>query len=438
MPETPSTALTQLPDSCDVAVVGSGIVGAATAAALAARGARVVLLDKEDGPGREGSGRAQGSLRVQGRHGAELALAREALALWLEAAADSDIELVRGGNVYLQTREAEASILRDLVTEAHAGGLTSVELLDADQVRDVLPTATGELLGGMWSPVDAQCQPSAGTAHFAARAARAGAATCYGVKATRLVESAGRISAVETTAGRVSCRAVVVAAGVWTGHLTRTIGVSVPLMPVVMSELETQPQPPLFTATLRAFGFGARQRPGGRVVVSAGLNATVQHGVSLADLDGLRHWAPRALSFRKAIKLHLDVRRILQQVRHRALLDPVLVPQHSPEPRVDTALVDASLGRLAGVFPTLAGASVARRWAGMVDMTPDGLPVVDANVGPEGLVVVAGLCGHGFTLGPALGETAADLALERRTHRAIDDFALARFSGTVAQPTMLI
>lgn len=50
-------------------------------------------------------------------------------------------------------------------------------------------------------------------------------------------------------------------------------------------------------------------------------------------------------------------------------------------------------------------------------MTPDGLPVIDANSGPDGLVIVTGLSGHGFTLGPAFGETAADLAVEGRTNR---------------------
>lgn len=54
-----------LPTGCDVVVVGGGITGACAAAALADRGAGVVLLDKERGPGRECSGRAQGSLRVQ-------------------------------------------------------------------------------------------------------------------------------------------------------------------------------------------------------------------------------------------------------------------------------------------------------------------------------------------------------------------------------------
>jgi sarcosine oxidase subunit beta len=72
-------------------------------------------------------------------------------------------------------------------------------------------------------------------------------------------------------------------------------------------------------------------------------------------------------------------------------------------------------------------------------MTPDGLPVIDAHSGPDGLVIVTGLSGHGFTLGPALGETAADLALEGRTNRDLKAFALARFAGgRVPRPAMII
>jgi sarcosine oxidase, subunit beta len=428
-----------LPTGAGGVVVGCGVVGAATAAALAGRGARVVLLDKEDGPGREASGRAQGSLRVQGRRPSERALAQEALRLWTEAATEADFEFVHGGNLYLQTRPEEAETLRHLLAESHAADLTEVELLDADQVRELVPAATGEFLGGMWSPVDAQCQPDLGTAYWAAKAQRLGARTAYGVKATRVCTTADRVMGIETTAGTLATDALVVAAGVWTPYLTRTVGIDVPIMPVVMSELETEPVPPLFKATLRAFGFGARQRPSGQLVVSAGLNARVWHGVSLADLHGLRWWAPRAWGFRNAIRLGLDLRRIGKQVRHLSTLGPVLVPARSPEPPVDGSLVDTSLQRLARVVPALCGVPVARRWGGLVDMTPDGLPVIDANSGPDGLAIVTGLSGHGFTLGPALGETAADLALEGRTNRDLKAFALARFAGgRVPRPAMMI
>lgn len=428
-----------VPKTADVVVVGGGIVGTSTAAAIAARGANVVLVEKESEPAREGSGRAQGSLRVQGRHASEFPLALEALDLWKEAAEDGDFEFVQGGNLYFQTREEEASVLRHLVEEAHEAGLKDVELLTADQVREIMPQATGPFLGAMWSPIDAQVQPEKSTKYFAEKAERNGATLCFGVKATGLIQVRGQIRAVETSQGTISTERVVVAGGVWTPYLTRTVGVKVPLMPVVMSELETTEMPPIFDQTIRAFGFGARQRPDGRTVISAGLNAKVGHDVSLADFNGLRFWLPRAMSFRKALKLRLDLPRVIHQLRYAATQDTRLIPDTSPEPRADKALVESSLERMAKVIPAYQEARVGRYWAGLVDMTPDGLPIVDGNVGVVGLSVITGLAGHGLHLGPVLGEIGAELALEGKTSRPIESFSLHRYaSGTVDSPEMMI
>lgn len=229
------------------------------------------------------------------------------------------------------------------------------------------------------------------------------------------------------------------AGGVWTPYLLKSVGVKIPLMPVVMSELETAPMPPLFEPTIRAFGFGARQRPDGRTVISAGLNATVGHRVTLSDFNGLRYWLPRAMTFRKNIKLRLDMRRVLEQVRARSTLDTRLVPDKSPEPAADRPLVDSSLRRMASVIPALKVATVERYWAGLVDMTPDGSPVIDGALGPTGLTAITGLCGHGLHLGPVLGEIAADLSLDGHTGRPIGAFSLDRYtSGEVGRPEMTI
>ena len=210
-------------------------------------------------------------------------------------------------------------------------------------------------------------------------------------------------------------------------------------MPVVMSELETPPVKPLLTPTLRAFGCGARQRPNGATVVSAGLNAKVLHGVSLADSNGLRYWLPRAMAFRGHLKLRLDTPRVIEQLRHRSIISTRLIPDTSPEPVVDRPLVDAALSRLSQLIPGFNGVDVARYWAGLVDLTPDGLPVIDGGAGPAGLTIITGLCGHGLALGPVLGEIAADLALAGATTRPIQPFRLARFtSGPVPHPEMTI
>jgi glycine/D-amino acid oxidase-like deaminating enzyme len=231
---------------------------------------------------------------------------------------------------------------------------------------------------------------------------------------------------------------VVVAAGVWTPHLLATVGLAVPLMPVCLSELETSPVGRLFAPTVRAFGFGARQRPDGRLVVSAGLDARVTRRVSLYDLGGLRHWLPRAMGFRRNLRLRVDGGRILREIRHGATRSPALVPATSPEPVADRISVEEALARLAAVFPGAARARPTRYWGGMIDMTPDGLPIIDGTAGPAGLTVVAGLSGHGLALGPVLGEIAAGLVLDGSAGHPVEPFALARFAGEVARPEVMI
>jgi sarcosine oxidase subunit beta len=431
----------RFPSTVDVVVVGSGITGTATAAALAERGASVLVLDKEPGPAREGSGRAQGSLRVQGRHPSEFPLAVEALRLWARAAAEDpaqDAELSMNGNVYLCTREDERPLLLELAAQGRDAGLADVRYLDADGVREAVPAALGPFLGGMWSPYDAQAQPDRGTQMFVRRAERGGVPFGYDTLVTGIRTEAGRVTGVDTNRGSVHAGSVVAAAGVWTAHLLADIDVHLPLMPVCLTELETAPLPPLLRPTVRAFGFGARQRPDGRLVVSAGLGARVTRRASFYDLNGLRLWLPRARTFRKNLRIRVDARQVMRELRHRRCVGTGLVPFPSQEPAADRRSVDEALKRLVQVFPAAGGAMAQRYWAGLVDMTPDGLPVIDHRAGPDGLVVVAGLCGHGLALGPVLGEIAADLALDGTTHRPIAPFSLARFAGEVASPEVMI
>jgi glycine/D-amino acid oxidase-like deaminating enzyme len=426
------------PATADVVVVGAGICGVTAAEALARRGAQVVIVEKESGPGREQSGRAQGAIRVQGREAAELPLALESLEIWKSVAEHRDeFELRFGGNLYLCTNEEEvqqATKLRDI---GHANGFTDVRLLTPDEAREVLPAATGEFAAAMWSPGDAQCLPRGATEFFATRAVAAGAQFAYSTLATRVIESGGAVTGLETSRGTIQAPAVVVTGGVWTAHLAASVGVHVPVMPVALSQCETEPVEPLVGPTLRCFEFGARQRPNGQLSMSAGMNTIVDHYISLASVRHARLWVRRYLANRKAIRLHVDWARLARELRARSVMAAEHMAQPG-EPDPNRKLMDRSLDAARRMIPRLNDVRITRYWAGVIDMSPDGLPILDGSTGVDGLVVVTGLSGHGLALGPAIGRIAADLAVEGRTDRPIEAFSLRRFQGDTPIPKKML
>src|SRR5262249_36839600 len=84
---------------------------------------------------------------------------------------------------------------------------------------------------------------------------------------------------------------------------------------------------------------------------------------------------------------------------------------------------------VAHLLPAVSGAPVHRTWSGLLDQTPDALPVLDAPQEVSGLVVGAGFSGHGFCLGPVSGESLADLALGRPARHDLTPFRLSRFAN---------
>jgi glycine/D-amino acid oxidase-like deaminating enzyme len=97
------------------------------------------------------------------------------------------------------------------------------------------------------------------------------------------------------------------------------------------------------------------------------------------------------------------------------------------DPRPSRALVAETLARARQLLPALQGVPVQASWAGYIDSTPDGVPVIDADIGIPGLVLAAGLSGHGFGIGPGVGHLVADLVLGRAPLTETAQYRLARF-----------
>jgi glycine/D-amino acid oxidase-like deaminating enzyme len=78
-----------------------------------------------------------------------------------------------------------------------------------------------------------------------------------------------------------------------------------------------------------------------------------------------------------------------------------------PAPSGDT--LDKAAANLRAAFPAFRAAAVAEQWAGYIDATPDGIPVISRVDALPGFHIATGFSGHGFGIGPGAGRLMADL-----------------------------
>ena len=81
------------------------------------------------------------------------------------------------------------------------------------------------------------------------------------------------------------------------------------------------------------------------------------------------------------------------------------------------------------IIPQLKKSSIKSFWGGLIDLTPDALPVIDHLSDCEGLIVTSGFSGHGFGIAPAVGGIVSDLVLNKKTRLPIDPFSFHRFQN---------
>jgi glycine/D-amino acid oxidase-like deaminating enzyme len=80
------------------------------------------------------------------------------------------------------------------------------------------------------------------------------------------------------------------------------------------------------------------------------------------------------------------------------------------DPIADPRTVRMTLEGAGKLIPALARVPKLASWAGFVDSTPDGVPVIGEIAAVPGLILAAGFSGHGFGIGPGAGHLVADIA----------------------------
>lgn len=79
------------------------------------------------------------------------------------------------------------------------------------------------------------------------------------------------------------------------------------------------------------------------------------------------------------------------------------------DPAPDMALARNTHERLQAAFPILRGIPMKQAWGGLIDSTPDAIPVISSVEELPGFFLATGFSGHGFALGPGAGQLAAEI-----------------------------
>jgi glycine/D-amino acid oxidase-like deaminating enzyme len=393
-----------------VVIIGAGMVGAATAAALAATGRRVVVVDRR-GPLGGTTAAGEGNILVSDKlPGPELTLALRSVALWRLLAsevAEADVPVGAGGTdeavpgsefeakggVVVAHDAAQLAALRELGRQQTAAGV-EVMTLDPGGLRDAEPRIAPGLAGGAFYPQDSQVQPMKAALALLGRARQAGTRVTGGADVLGLDRGPdGAVAGLVTSRGRVTAPVVVNAAGPWSGEVADRLGTSVPVRPRRGRILVTEPLP-------------AR---------------VIRHKVYEADYVGAVASDSTALQCSAVVEGTASGTVLVGSSRDAAGFSA------APDP---AALAEMAR-RAVGLFPFLAGVRAIRSYTGFRPASPDHLPVIGADAEVPGLFHATGHEGAGIGLAPATAELIT--ALVAGTAPPVDPapFAPGRFAAEV-------
>ena len=211
---------------CDVAVVGGGIVGLATARELQRRrpGDRIVVLEREDALGRHQTGSNSGVAHagIYYKPGSLKArLCVDGLRRLYDFCDEHQVAYERCGKVIVALDRSELGRLDDLEARGRANGVPGLRRIGPDELRELEPHAAG---------VDGLHSPQTGIVDFPAVARvlarlldQDGATVATGCGVTGLARRDGRTT-VRHARGELRARRVVACAGAWSDRLAVAAG----------------------------------------------------------------------------------------------------------------------------------------------------------------------------------------------------------------------
>ncbi|WP_171122457.1 MULTISPECIES: FAD-binding oxidoreductase [unclassified Ruegeria] len=424
-----------LPKAVDVVVIGGGIIGCATALELSERGLSVLLCEKGHIAG-EQSSRNWGWVRLGLRDPREIPLMIESQRLWddLDRRTGRRTGFVRSGILFGASGPRDRNNLERWLT--HVDGLqTGARMVSGADLKELLPGCSTELEWALYMPQDGRAEPQWAAPAMAEAARDRGASVMTNCAVRSVDVQGGRVAGVFTERGRVACTQVVLAGGAWSRLFAGNAGIDLPQLKVLNTVLRTSPADGPETA-LWSDDFAIRKRADGGYSIASGHENTVD--IVPDSFRLARRFLPAYRQEWRSLRFRFSKRWAAEAQQGRRWLPTDVTPfEHcrvlDPEP--SRKVLRQVWSRASKSVPALKQAEIVQSWAGMIDVTPDAIPVMSSVDEMPGMFIATGFSGHGFGIGPGAGRFMADLVTGAAPCVDPAAFRLSRFTdGSKVRP----
>ncbi len=343
----------------DIAVVGGGILGCATALRLAEGGMNAIVIEKSD-LGQGASGVNAGTLSLQIKRVKLMPYALRGWAKW--QAMGAAIGFHQTGGISLAFNQREADLLQERMTmKAEAGA--PITLISGRDARAREPGLSDRVVAASWCPQDGHANSSLTGQYYRHQLRDARIAIREHCPVTK-IDQTDRGFVLHGYGETIHARRLLLACGGWLKGVAALLGVDLPVRARVNTVSVTERGPRIMNTVVgHATGLlTMKQKTNGTVLIGGG-------------------WQGRG-----------------SPMNGRGLVDR------------DTLIPNLCLAQYA--VPEIARLRVLRSWTGFEAHVPDFNPLAGALPGTKNAFVLGCVRG-GYTIGPYISELMGDLILGR-------------------------
>lgn len=257
-------------------------------------------------------------------------------------------------------------------------------MIDGDEARNINPYLSDEAIGASWCHTDGHANPLLVTLAYYMKGRELGVRFITGEEVIEVRKIKGRARKVVTENNIYEGDKIIIAAGLNTRQIVRTIGIDVPMNPVLLEVFVTEPLPEMF-----------------------------YHKLGTAEADFYGHQSTHG-SFVFGGTSRLDAF--------------ALEPENNRTMSITAPYICRGIIKY---FPNLKELKIIRTWSGYIDDCVDHIPVISNVEEVPGLIIACAFSGHGFGISPAVGILLSELALDKETTLDISPFRYNRFKAKI-------